>query len=372
MKATRNLHESGQSLWMKNITRGQLNSGLLGHCIDDCSVTGLTMTAASFKPVFKNDTVYDASILTKLKQGLQGEKLFLDIVLEDLKSAADLFRPIYDRTDGVDGWVSMELSPLLSNDWVQTLSVAEDLYNRARRPNLMIAIPGTTKMLTAVEEAIFAGIPVNVTLLFSRVQYIAAAEAYLRGIERRIASGLKPDVASVSSFFVNRLYSLASGKVPDELCRKLDAAMAKQTYKSFRELLSTPRFEHIHNAGARPQRLLWTGTEPWDSKNHLHYTRSIAAPLTITALTETRLNAPADHEDTGTCTAEDAKDCETMLSLFARAGVDIDPLAAQAQQEGVNSLVETWIELLTVIASKSATLIQIHNEKNNKGKWKKS
>ena len=253
MKATQKLHELGQSLWLDNITRDLLSKGVLKHYVEELSVTGLTSNPTIFDHAIKNSTAYDAAIRQKLKEGKSGEGLFFELALEDLTQAADLFRPIWDQTNGVDGWVSLEVSPLLAHDTASTLAAAKELHARAERPNLFIKIPGTKEGLPAIEEAIFAGVPVNVTLLFSREHYVAAAEAFLRGIERRIDAGLNPNVGSVASVFISRWDAAVMDKVPDALRDRLGIAIAQRIYKAYRALLDTPRWQRVYNAGARPQ-----------------------------------------------------------------------------------------------------------------------
>ena len=260
MKATQLLHNLGQSLWLDNITRDLLHSGTLERYIAELSVTGLTSNPTIFNQAIKNSSAYDDTIRAKVEEGKSGEELFFELAIEDLTDAADLFRPIYDRTNGVDGWVSLEVSPLLAYDTASTLAAAKDLFAQAARPNLFIKIPGTKEGLPAIEEAIFAGIPVNVTLLFSREHYLAAAEAFVRGIERRIAAGLRPNVGSVASVFVSRWDAAVKGKVPAEITNRLGIAIAERTYKACRELLGSPRWQRVYNAGAYPQRLLWAST----------------------------------------------------------------------------------------------------------------
>jgi transaldolase len=357
MKATQLLHNLGQSLWLDNITRDLLNSGTLKRYIDELSVTGLTSNPTIFDHAIKNSTAYDAAIRDKLQESKSGEGLFFELALEDLTQAADLFRPIHDRTDGVDGWVSLEVSPLLAYDTASTLAAAEELYARAGRTNLFIKIPGTKEGLPAVEEAIFAGVPVNVTLLFSREHYVAAAEAFLRGIERRIAVGLKPDVGSVASLFISRWDVVVIDKVPDALRDQLGIAIAKRTYKAYRTLLGSPRWQRIYNAGARPQRLLWASTGTKDPKaSDVLYIKGLAAPFTVNTMPEGTLKALADHGDLGTILPADGGDCEEVLTQFAKAGIDADALAAQLQDEGAKSFVKSWNELMAVIASRSAAL----------------
>jgi transaldolase len=357
MKATQLLHNLGQSLWLDNITRDLINSGTLRRYIDELSVTGLTSNPTIFDHAIKNSSSYDAAIRKKLDEGESGEKLFFELALEDLTRAADLFRPVFDRTNGVDGWVSLEVSPLLAHDTASTLAAAKSLHARARRPNLLIKIPGTKEGLPAIEESIFAGVPINVTLLFSREHYIAAAEAFLRGIERRIDAGLQGDIGSVASVFVSRWDAAVAGKVPAALNNRLGIAIAKRTYKAYRELLGSPRWERIYNAGARPQRLLWASTGTKDPKaSDVLYIKSLAAPFTVNTMPEGTLKALADHGDLSEIMSADGGDCEAVLDQFAAAGIDIDDLATRLQDDGAKSFVSSWKELMEVIASKSATL----------------
>ena len=357
MKATQLLHDLGQSIWLDNITRDLLNSGTLKRYIDELSVTGLTSNPTIFDHAIKKSTAYDAAIREKLSKGKSGEALFFELALEDITRAASLFRPVYDRTDGVDGWVSLEVSPLLAYDTASTLAAAKDLHARAGRPNLFIKIPGTQEGLPAIEEAIFAGIPINVTLLFSREHYLSAAEAFLRGIERRIDAGLKPAVGSVASVFISRWDSAVMGKVPDSLRDQLGIAIAKRTYKAYRQLLASPRWQRVFNAGARPQRLLWASTGTKDPKaSDVLYIKALAAPFTVNTMPEGTLKALADHGELGTILPADGGDCEEVLAQFAKAGIDVDALAAQLQDEGAKSFVKSWNELMVVITSKSAAL----------------
>jgi transaldolase len=357
MKATQILHDLGQSLWLDNITRDLLESGTLKRYIDELSVTGLTSNPTIFDHAIKNSSAYDAAIRAKVKQGKSAEDLFFELALEDLTRAADLFRPIWDRTDGVDGWVSLEVSPLLAYDTASTLAAAKSLHARAGRPNLLIKIPGTREGLPAIEEAIFAGIPINVTLLFSREHYVAAAEAFLRGIERRMSAGLKPEVGSVASVFVSRWDGAVASKVPEALKNRLGIAIAKRTYKAARGLLGSPRWQRVYNAGARPQRPLWasTGTKDPHASDVL-YIKALAAPFTVNTMPEGTLKALADHGEIGEILPADGGDCEEVLAQFAKAGIDIDALGAQLQDEGAKSFVSSWHELMEVIASKSAAL----------------
>jgi transaldolase len=357
MKATQTLHDQGQSLWLDNITRDLLQSGTLGRYISELSVTGLTSNPTIFDHAIKNSTAYDAAIRKKVKDGKSGEDLFFELALEDLTRAADLFRPIWDRTRGVDGWVSLEVSPLLAHDTASTLAAAKALHARAGRPNLLIKIPGTKEGLPAIEEAIFAGVPINVTLLFSSEQYLAAADAFLRGIERRVAAGLDPDVGSVASVFISRWDAAVKGKVPEALRNQLGIAIAKRTYKAYRALLDSPRSQRLFNAGARPQRLLWASTGTKDpSASDILYVRSLAAPFTVNTMPEATLKALAEHGVLGGMLSADGGDSEEVLAGFAKAGVDVNALASQLQDEGAKSFVTSWRELMDVIASKSALL----------------
>jgi transaldolase len=357
MKATQRLHDLGQSIWLDNITRDLLTSGTLKRYIDELSVTGLTSNPTIFDHAIKGSTAYDAAIRQKLRDGKAGERLFFALALEDLTRAADLFRPVHDRTSGVDGWVSLEVSPLLAHDTASTIAAAQALHTRAGRSNLFIKIPGTSEGLPAIEEAIFAGVPVNVTLLFSREHYLAAAEAFLRGIERRIAAGLKPEVASVASVFISRWDAAVAGIVPQELTNQLGIAVAKRTYKAYRSLLGSPRWQRAYNAGARPQRLLWASTGTKDPKaSDVLYVKTLAAPFTVNTMPEATLKALADHGEVGESLPADGGDCEEMLAGFAKAGIDVDTLAARLQDEGAKSFVSSWNELMEVIASKSAAL----------------
>jgi transaldolase len=357
MKATQLLYDLGQSIWLDNITRDLLDTGTLETYIKELSVTGLTSNPTIFDHAIKNSTAYNNAIHEDLKRGKSGEALFFDLALEDLTRAADLFRPIHDRTDGVDGWVSLEVSPLLAYDTASTLAAAKELHARAGRSNLLIKIPGTKEGLPAIEEAIFAGIPINVTLLFSREQYVAAAEAFLRGIERRVEAGLEPTVGSVASVFVSRWDAAVASKVPEGLRNQLGIAIAKRTYKACRTLLSSPRWQRVYNLGARPQRLLWASTGTKDPQaSDILYIKALAAPFTVNTMPEATLKALAEHTDLGPILPADGGDCEQVLAQFAKAGIDVDTLAAQLQDEGAKSFVKSWTDLLTVIKSKEADL----------------
>lgn len=359
MKATQLLHNLGQSLWLDNITRDLLNSGTLKRYIDELSVTGLTSNPTIFDHAIKNSHTYDVSIREGLAKGKTGESLFFDLALDDLTRAADLFRPAHDRTNGVDGWVSLEVSPLLAHDTASTIAAAKELSARAGRPNLFIKIPGTREGLPAIEEAIFAGVPINVTLLFSREQYVASAEAYLRGIERRIDAGLNPQVGSVASVFISRWDVAVAEKIPPVLRNLLGIAIAGRTYKAYLELLNNSRWQRAYNAGARPQRLLWASTGTKDpNASDILYIKALASLFTVNTIPEKTLLALADHGEIGPLMAADGGDCEKVLEQFAKAGVDVDALAAQLQDEGAKAFVKSWKELLQVVATKSEKLKQ--------------
>ena len=353
LHATTLLHKMGQSLWLDNIMRDLLDQGTLKEYIHKLSVTGLTSNPTIFEQAIKNSTAYDRDIRAKLKEGKSEEQVFFELALADLIRAADLFRPIYDRTNGVDGWVSLEVSPLLAHDTVATIAAARDLFARACRPNVFIKIPGTKEGLPAIEEAIFSGVPVNVTLLFSREQYLAAAEAFVRGIERRIDAGLKANVGSVASVFISRWDSAVKDKVPAQLRNKLGIAIASRSYKAARELLTSSRWVRLYSAGAWPQRLLWASTGVKDPQaSPALYVKNLAAPFTIDTMPEGTLKAIAEETLLDSMMAPDGGDCEQVLAEFAAAGIDIDALAERLQDEGTKSFEKSWESLMAVIASK--------------------
>ncbi|WP_029920021.1 transaldolase [Nevskia soli] len=357
MNKTRLLRDLGQSLWLDNITRGMLDDGSLRKNIQEFSLTGLTSNPTIFDEAIGNSDAYDAGIREKARAGKSGEGLFMELALEDLRRAADEFRPMFDATDGFDGWVSMEVSPLLAQDTAGTIAAARQIHEQAGRPNLFVKIPGTPEGVPAIEEAIFDGIPINVTLLFSREQYLAAAEAYLRGIERRIAARRDPRVASVASLFVSRWDKAIADKAPPELRNKLGLAIGQRTYRAYRELLDSPRWRTLAGANARPQRLLWasTGTKDPQASDTL-YVEGLAAPDTINTMPEKTLRAYADHGELRGALAPDGGDAEEMLARFAKAGIDVDALALQLQHEGAQSFVKSWRELLKRIADSSSAL----------------
>jgi transaldolase len=369
MKATQQLHELGQSLWLDNITRELLTSGTLARYISELSITGLTSNPTIFDLAIKNGDFYDDAIRQKTLAGKSGEALFFELALEDLMQAADLFRPAHDATGGIDGWVSLEVSPLLADNTAATIKAAIQLHQRAQRPNLFIKIPGTAAGIPAIEETIFAGVPVNVTLLFSREHYIAAAGAYMRGIERRIAAGLDPKIGSVASIFVSRWDVAVKDKAQGEFRNnRLGIAIAMRTYKAYRDLLASKRWQKLAASGARPQRLLWasTGTKDPAASDTL-YVEALAAPDTVNTIPEKTLLAFAEHgkvKNVLPFDEIDAEAVEAVIAEFTREGINDEALAAKLQSEGTESFAKSWRDLMACIASKSATLIQ----KNSGGK----
>jgi transaldolase len=359
MKPTQQLHDLGQSLWLDNITRGLLDGGTLAGYIRDLSVTGLTSNPTIFEKAIGDSSFYDSAISDATAQGQYGEALFYDLALEDLQRAADLFRAVYDQTRGTDGFVSLEVSPLLADDTDGTIQAAVELHARANRPNLFIKIPGTSAGVSAIEESIFAGIPVNVTMLFSCEHYVAAAEAFLRGIERRIAAGRDPHVASVASLFVSRWDVAVHDKVPERLRNRLGIAVGKRVYKSYCDLLISPRWQTLAAAGAQPQRLLWASTGTKDpAAPDTMYVEALAAPDTINTLPEKTLHAFADHGRVTGVLPRDGGDAEQTLSEIARAGIDQVQLAAHLQQEGTQAFSKSWQDLLKGLAAKGAATKQ--------------
>ena len=349
------LRQLGQSLWLDNITRDLLDSGTLARYIQDYGLTGLTSNPTIFDEAIGNSDAYDAAIRARQAQGLDAEALFLELALEDLRRAADLFQPAHEASDGVDGWVSMELSPLLASDTDSSIEAAARIHRQAARDNLYIKIPGTPEGVPAIEESIFNGVPINVTLLFSAAQYLAVAEAYMRGIERRIEAGRDPVVASVASLFVSRWDKAVADKVPAELRNRLGIAVGQRTYRVYRELLDSARWKRLQDAGARPQRLLWASTSTKDpSAPDTLYLSALAAPDTVDTVPEKTLQAFADHGELHGAMRTDGGDCEATLAQFAKAGIDTDALATQLQQEGAASFVKSWRELMKRITDKSA------------------
>ena len=357
MTMTRNLHDLGQSLWLDNITRELLDNGTLQRYMNELSITGLTSNPTIFDEAIGGSSLYDRSIRQKGRSGLSGETLFVELALEDLRRAADLFRPVFDRTGGIDGWVSMEISPLLADDTQATVAAARNIHRLADRPNLYVKIPGTPAGLPAIEEAVFAGVPINVTLLFSREQYLAAAVAYMRAIERRIAAGLDPRVSSVASLFVSRWDKAVANRVGQDLRNRLGIAIAMRTYRAHCELLAGKRWRAIAAAGAVKQRLLWasTGTKDPQASPSL-YVEALAAPDTIDTMPEKTLLAFSTQGQIKSVMPADGGDAETVLQRFGSAGIDVDALASTLQIEGAASFVKSWSELMRSIADKSAAV----------------
>jgi transaldolase len=357
MTITKQLHDLGQSIWLDNITREILDNGTLRRYIDTLSVTGLTSNPTIFDEAIGNTAAYDVGIRQKAQAGLSGEELFVELALEDLRRAADLFRPVFDRTSGIDGWVSMEVSPLLANDTKTTIDAALRIHKQANRPNLYVKIPGTPAGVPAIEAAIFAGVPVNVTLLFSREHYLSVADAYMKGIERRIGAGLDPRVNSVASLFVSRWDRAVADKVPEDLRNRLGVAIAARAYRAHNELLASKRWQVLESAGARKQRMLWASTGTKDPKAPAGlYVEALAAPDTVDTMPEKTLLAFAANGTVKSVMAKDGGDAERVLARFAAAGIDIVALAARLQVEGAESFVKSWSELLQRIADKSAAL----------------
>jgi transaldolase len=357
MTITKQLHDLGQSIWLDNITREILDNGTLRRYIDELSVTGLTSNPTIFDEAIGKTSAYDKGIRQKAESGQSGEDLFIELALEDLRRAADLFRPEFDRTQGIDGWVSMEVSPLLANDTKATSQAALQIHKQANRPNLYVKIPGTAAGVPAIESAIFAGVPINVTLLFSREQYLSVAEAYMRGIERRIAAGLDPRISSVASVFVSRWDRAVADKVPAELVNRLGIAIMQRTYRAHCELIASKRWKDLEAKGARKQRMLWASTGTKDPKSPTDlYVQALAAPDTVDTMPEKTLLAFAASGTLRSVMAKDGGDAEEVLARFAKAGIDVDALAAQLQVEGAASFVKSWAELMQRIKDKSAAL----------------
>jgi transaldolase len=357
MSMTKNLHDLGQSLWLDNITREILDGGTLSRYIEQFSITGLTSNPTIFDEAIGKTAAYDKGIRQKAAAGLSGEDLFVELALEDLRRAADLFRPVFDRTKGLDGWVSMEVSPLLANDTQGTIDAALRIHKQANRPNLYVKIPGTPAGVPAIEAAIFAGVPINVTLLFSREQYLKVADAYMRAMERRIAAGLDPKINSVASVFVSRWDRAVADKVPPELSNRLGIAIMQRTYRAHLELIGGKRWRDLEAKGARKQRMLWASTGTKDPKATAGlYVEALAAPDTIDTMPEKTLLAFAASGSLKGVMAKDGGDAEDTLGRFARAGIDVNALAAQLQVDGAASFVKSWMELMKRIEDKSAAL----------------
>jgi transaldolase len=357
MNPMQRLRELGQSLWLDNLTRKILDDGTLQNYIDAFGVTGLTSNPTIFEEAIGKTSSYDVGIRKKTRAGLSGEALFMELALEDVCRAADLFLPIFAATGGVDGWVSMEVSPLLAHDVARSIDAALSIQRQARRPNVVVKIPGTPAGIRAIEESIFIGIPINVTLLFSPEQYLDAAEAYIRGIERRLRAGLDPRVGSVASLFIGRWDKAVRDRVPVNLQNRLGIAIGASTYRAYRELLASPRWRKLAAAGARPQRLLWARTGAKDPKApDTMYAERLAAPDTIDTIPEKTLRALADHGRIGRAMADDGGDAEALLERFEQTDVDIYSLSMTLQYDGVEAFVKSWRKLLRRIVDKGAAL----------------
>lgn len=357
MKATQELHDLGQSLWLDNITRDLLDDGTLKRYINDLSVTGLTSNPTIFEHAISKSKSYDTEIGRLVAKGLSGEALFFELALEDLTRAADLFAPVHQRTAGNDGFVSLEVSPLLAYDTDGSVAAATTLHKKANRPNLFIKIPGTKEGNAAIEKAIAAGIAINVTLLFSREHYLASADAYMRGLEQRVAAGLSPDVRSVASLFVSRWDGATMEKVPAQLRDKLGIAIGQQAYKAYRNVLESDRWQRLANFGARPQRLLFASTGTKDPKaSDVLYIGGLAAPNTVNTMPDKTLLAFGDHGKLTATLPADGGDCESVLDEFRMAGIDVEQLAADLQSNGAKAFDESWQNLLGAIESKGKQL----------------
>ncbi len=355
MNATRTLHDAGQSLWLDNITRELLDSGELKRYRADYTITGLTSNPSIFDKAIGSG-VYDDAIRAKAARGLSGEDLFFELAIEDLQRAADIFRPIHDATDGVDGWVSLEVSPTLAYDTDATVREAKTLHARAARDNLFIKIPGTSQGLPAIEECIAAGVPINVTLLFSADQYLAAADAYLKGLQRRVEQGLDPAVGSVASVFMSRWDAAVAARIPDDLQDRLGLAVGMKTYAAYRSLMDSDRSQRLENAGARVQRLLWASTSTKDpAASDTLYVHGLGAPFTVNTMPGETLQAFADHGQVGDPLPADGGDADDVLARFAEAGIDVAALAAELQTKGAHAFVESWEELLSTIERASSS-----------------
>jgi transaldolase len=355
MKPTEELHDRGQSLWLDNITRGMLDAGDIQRYIDTRSVSGLTSNPSIFDSAIATGQ-YDDAIRAASQQGISNEDIFFGLAIDDLRRAADLFAPIHQRTDGVDGWVSLEVSPMLAYDTARTVEAATSLHARAQRPNLFVKIPGTPQGLPAIEECIASAVPVNVTLLFDAEQYRAAADAYLRGVERRVASGLNPAVGCVASLFISRWDTAVATSAPEELRNRLGLAVGRETYRAYRDVMESARFQRLENSGARMQRLLWASTKTKDPEaSDTLYVAGLAAPFTINTMPNGTLDSFFDHGEVGQLLARDGGDCDAQLERFASAGIDTKALAGQLQDEGAASFASSWTDLLARIDDQSGT-----------------
>jgi transaldolase len=358
LKPTEALHNLGQSLWIDDITRDMLDSGTLKKYIGEYSVTGLTSNPTIFDNAISKSDSYDSEVEQLAKAGYSGEALFFELALQDLSRAADLFLPVHERTATVDGYVSLEVSPLLAYDTKATIDEAKRLFARVHKPNLFIKIPGTKEGLPAIEETIYSGVSVNVTLLFSAEHYLAAADAYVKGLERRVAAGLDPDVRSVASIFISRWDRAVMDTVTDELRDKLGIAVAHQAYRDYRAMLDSDRWQRLVSLGARPQRLLFASTSTKDPRApDTLYIGGLAAPNTVNTMPDKTLLAFADHGSLDGVLAPDGGNCEDVLAAYEKAGFSVADLAAQLQKEGAYAFVKSWKDLLHAIETKTKALV---------------
>ncbi len=361
MNTIQHLRKLGQSLWLDSISRPMLDDGRLERYANELGVTGLTSNPTIFDEAIGTGA-YDDDIARKSREGKSGEELFTELALADLRRAAELFRPAHERTQGVDGWVSMELSPLLAADTAGSVSAATRIHRAAALPNLFVKIPGTPEGVPAIEQSIFGGVPINVTLLFSAEQYLASANAYLRGIERRLEAGRPPVVASVASLFVSRWDKAVADKVPAVLRNRLGIAIAQRTYVAYRELYESARWKKLAAAGARPQRMLWasTGTKDPNAPESL-YAEAFAAPDTIDTLPEKTLLSLSRLDHLPPPMPTDGGDSLHILAEIQRAGIDTDALALRLQRDGAEAFVKSWHSLMDRIADKGSTLAKVAN-----------
>jgi transaldolase len=357
VRATETLHERGQSLWLDNITREMLDTGQLQRYIDEYSVTGLTSNPSTFDKAVESG-YYDDAIRDASARGLSGEELFFELAIDDLRRAADLFLPIHERTGGVDGWVSLEVSPLLAQQTAPTIDAAKNLHAKASRKNLLIKIPGTPEGLPAITECIASGIPINVTLLFSAEQYRAAANAYLTGVEQRIERGLDPTVGSVASVFMSRWDAAVADRVPDRLRDRLGLAVGLDTYRAYRQLADCDRVQRVENFGGRMQRLLWASTRTKDPEaSDTLYVHGLAAPFTVNTMPEPTLEAFYDHGEVGEPMPADGGGCDALLAAFTDVGIDLPALAAKLQTDGAAAFVSSWNDLMERISAQRVSLV---------------
>jgi len=356
MPATKDLHDLGQSLWLDNITRSMLDGGVVQRYIDEYSVTGLTSNPSIFDKAIASGH-YDDAIRAKSAAGIEGEALFFELAIEDLRRAADLFLGVHERTGGVDGWVSLEVSPELAYDTEATVSAAAALHARAGRRNVFIKIPGTPEGLPAITASIAAGVPVNVTLLFDAAQYRAAADAYMAGIEQRIAAGLPAAVGSVASVFMSRWDKAVADSVPDALRNRLGLTVGLDVYRAYREVLDSDRWQRLAGLGARTQRLLFASTSTKDpTAPDTLFVSGLAAPNTINTMPDETLEAFHDHGEIHGVLPADGGDAAARFAEFSAAGVDVKALAAKLQADGAQAFVDSWRDLLKRIVDQTGAV----------------